>query len=312
MNRKAMAVYAVFSLSVCAGIWTAVGGGKSIATQYLPSGCAQPTRDDHYVGLSVPGFPPTVSNLKALEAKFQVQPSAVSMYIPLGMKLDMSAVTAVCAQGALPIIEIDSDTIPLGKVAAGDFDLVLRGYASDIKRLGVPVAIDFDHEFNAGFSAWGYGHQSAKNFIATWRRMVSLFRSAGVTNVIWIWNPATDGVGTAQLSDWYPGNSYVTWTGLDGYFTTPESTFQAVFSPTIANLKTFTNKPIFIDETGANPTSQRVRAINSLFAGVESTPNIMGLVWFDYGKTPGHDWQIENDPPALAAFRAGATAYSNS
>jgi len=292
------------------------GGGKPVALASSAARpiypCATPARHTHYVGLSVPGFPPDRSNLTALERKFQISPSAISIYMPLGMKIDMSAVTTVCAQGALPVIEIDSDAIPLGKVAAGDYDAVLTSYADDLKALDYPVAIDFDHEFNTMIYAWGAKDQSPANFIAAWRHVVELFRRVGADDVTWIWNPATNGKYTVPIRPWYPGDAYVSWVGLDGYFTDPQSTFQTVFGPTLADLTTFTRRPVFIDETGANPASQRIRAIDSLFDGVERTPAIKGLVWFDYGSAAGRDWMIQYDPGALAAFRARAASYAKS
>jgi hypothetical protein len=231
------------------------------------------------------------------------------MYMSLGMKIDMSALTTVCAQGALPVIEIDSDRIAFRKVTAGAYDAVLSSYAKELKALNYPVAIDFDHEFNVTVSPWGPKYHGAKDFVNAWRHIVTLFRKVGANDVTWIWNPATIGRGTVPIRPWYPGSAYVTWVGIDGYFTAPQSTFQTVFGPTLADLKTFAKQSLFIDETGANPASQRVRAIDSLFSGLKRTPAIKGLVWFDYGKAPGHDWQIEGDTTALAAFRAGAKSY---
>jgi mannan endo-1,4-beta-mannosidase len=322
MSHKILAVCAAaVAIAVCTGAWTTNGGGLEKAAPSSSSSpsptespiypCTLPSRSSHYVGLSVPGFPPDVSDLTALENKFQVQASAVSMYMSLGMKFDMSALSTLCAQGALPIIEIDSDGIAFRQITAGAYDAVLTSYAQELKALNYPVAIDFDHEFNYTNSHWGPKYHSAKDFVNAWRHIVTLFRKIGADQVMWIWNPATNGKGTVPIQPWYPGNAYVTWTGLDGYFTTPQSTFQTVFGPTLADLKTFTHLPVFIDETAANPASGRVRAIDSLFSGVERTPAIKGLVWFDYKKAAGRGWQIEDDPSALAAFRAGAERYLN-
>jgi mannan endo-1,4-beta-mannosidase len=317
MNSKVLVACAATIIAVCVGAWN-IAGGRADKPASSPSPtalpiyrCAPLARDNHYVGLSVPGFPPDMSKLTTLEKKFQVQVSAISMYMSLGMKFDMSALTMICEQGALPVIEIDSDGIAFGQVTAGAYDAVLTSYAKELKALNYPVAIDFDHEFNAAASLWGPRYHDAKDFVSAWRHIVTLFRTVGANDVTWIWNPVVNGKGTVSIQPWYPGDAYVTWVGLDGYFTAPQSAFQTVFGPTLADLKTFTKLPVFIDETGANPASQRVRAIDSLFSGAEATPTIKGLVWFDYSKAPGRDWQIEDDPAALAAFRAGAETYSN-
>jgi mannan endo-1,4-beta-mannosidase len=316
MGPKIVATTAAVVIAASVGAWNIAGGavGKPRPSSNQKSssvyGCAQPSRISNYVGLSVPGFPPDKSKLTAIENKFKVRASAISMYISLGINFDMSALRTLCAQGTLPIIEIDSDRISFRQITAGAYDAVLTSYAKELKALNYPVAINFDHEFNYTVSPWGPRYHAAKDFVNAWRHIVMLFRKIGASRVTWIWNPATNGYGRVPVRPWYPGSAYVTWIGLDGYFTTPQSTFETVFGPTLADLKTFTKLPVFIDETAANPASQRVRAIDSLFRGLERTPAIKGLVWFDYDKASGRDWQIENDPAALAAFRAGEKSYS--
>jgi mannan endo-1,4-beta-mannosidase len=316
MMPKVVAAGAVVVIAASAGAWRIADGGAGnlrpapsvkVSSAYV---CALPSRSSKHVGLSVPGFPPDKSKLTALENKFKVRISAVSMYMSLGMNFDMSALSTLCAQGTLPIIEIDSDRIAFEQITAGAYDSVLASYAKNLKALNYPVAIDFDHEFNYTVSPWGPKYHSAKDFVNAWRHIVTLFRKVGANRVTWIWNPATLGQGRVPIRPWYPGSGYVTWVGLDGYFTTPKSTFETVFGPTLADLTTFAKLPVFIDETAANPASGRVRAIDSLFSGVERRPAIKGLVWFDYDKAPGRDWQIEDDPAALAAFRAGEKRYS--
>ena len=46
----------------------------------------------------------------------------MSYYISLGKALDIDAVSSLRASGILPIVEIDSDKIPLRDIAAGTED----------------------------------------------------------------------------------------------------------------------------------------------------------------------------------------------
>jgi mannan endo-1,4-beta-mannosidase len=265
---------------------------------------------DHYVGFSADGFPPHHGDLAAIEQASGITPAAVSLYISLGATLDMSAVRSICAQGALPIVEIDSDQLRLTSIARGSQDEALAAYARDLAQLHAPVAVDFDHEFNGSWYDWGRNHQSPAAFVSAWRHVVTVFRDNGAANVTWIWNPAVFIRGTSSnYKSWYPGDSYVTWVGLDGYFTKPQSTFDNVFTPALRVLRKFTQHRVFIVETGANPAAGRVRAIKSLFAGLAATPSILGFIWFDYDSEGGHDWMINHDPGALAAFRTAARTY---
>ena len=54
---------------------------------------------------------------------------------------------------------------------------------------------------------------------------------------------------------WWPGSSYVTWVGIDGYYLKPSWKFAPLFGPTIGVVQELTADPILIAETGAVPAS---------------------------------------------------------
>jgi hypothetical protein len=66
---------------------------------------------------------------------------------------------------------------------------------------------------------------------------------------------------------------------------------------------------LLIVETGAEPGKQRMAQIDSLFAGLKATPQIVGFIWFNYDKGPGHEWALQRDAAALAAFHEDAVSY---
>jgi hypothetical protein len=92
--------------------------------------------------------------------------------------------------------------------------------------------------------------------------------------------------------------------GIDGYYTSPNIKFVSLFGPTIVAIRTLTNDPILIAETGAAGAHQPA-SIADLFAGIRSY-QILGFVWFDADTRK--DWQLIS-PPATTAFRQGAAAY---
>lgn len=291
-----------------AGHGTSAPSPASVLTHAPTCGAKKP--GGHYVGLSVSGFPPDATKLDATKQATHITPGIVSYYIGIDTVVRTSTVQSLCSQGALPLVEIDSDKISLSKIAGGAEDSVLTQDALKLGTLQIPVAVDFDHEFNGPWFDWGYTNSKPKDFIAAWRHIVSIFRSNGATNVIWIWDPNVKSRQTTpDLKAWYPGNSYVTWVGLDGYFYGHWDTFDSVFEPTMRQIRSFSDRPFLIVETGANPASGRVRAIRSLFQGAQKVPDLLGLVWFDYDKYTNHNWLINNDSAALAAFHAKAVEY---
>jgi mannan endo-1,4-beta-mannosidase len=124
--------------------------------------------------------------------------------------------------------------------------------------------------------------------------------------VIWIWNPnVISAEPQLQLSAWYPGDAYVSWVGVTGYFgNTGPDTFDGVYGPTMQEIRTFTSKPFIIAETAVQTGPDAVTAAQNLVSGVRQLPDVLGFIWFDYNKD-GVDWRIETRPDVKAAVAAG-------
>jgi len=125
--------------------------------------------------------------------------------------------------------------------------------------------------------------------------------------VTWLWTINTiqkDG-GVPPPGPWWPGNSYITWVGIDGYFTNSSSVFASVFGPTIVDVRSLTHDPILISETSATPVASQPAKIGDLFAGIHLY-GLLGFVWFD--AIDKVDWRLSS-PAAIAALRRGAEMY---
>ena len=132
-----------------------------------------------------------------------------------------------------------------------------------------------------------------------------LFRSMWTVNIV---GPSTPGP-----APWWPGNSYVNWVGIDGYYRVPSARFATVFGTAIVDVRELTSDPILISETAAEPSDDQSAKIADLFAGVH-TYGLLGFAWFDANdlsiSTPGkvQYWRLSS-PAALAAFRQNAKAW---
>ena len=271
------------------------------------AGCGK-TAHGRYVGISVPH----TALIAPTEKAMGITANVVSLYYSIGQAVDMNTVESLCARHMLPILEFDSDAIPVSQITAGAADPYLKNLAQQIASMHEPVGVDFDHEFNGKWYHWGYRYIAPAEFVAAWRHVVTIFRQNGASNAIWVWNPNVTMEApstTGDLQPWYPGNAYVNWVGLDGYYFSAGQTYANIFDHTIDQVRALTNDPIIIMETGASTVSGRARAITDLFSGAAQTRGLLGLIYFDYDKGTGHDWYINNDPPALAAFKSGATGY---
>jgi hypothetical protein len=201
--------------------------------------------------------------------------------------------------------------VSLRSIADGGQDGYLVSYANEVRDFRKPVILSFGHEMNGNWYPWGYSHTTPQEFIAAWRHIVTVFRQQGAENVTWLWtvNVLVDRQHEISNPDlWWPGDSYVTWVGLDGYFFAAGESFKGLFGQTINQVRALTRKPVLISETGAAPQSGQAAMIDGLFRGVMSD-GLLGLVLFD---APGkRAWQIDDNPAAIKAFSVAARDYAH-
>jgi mannan endo-1,4-beta-mannosidase len=208
--------------------------------------------------------------------------------------------------GSVPLIQIDPDPVKLSNVTRGKYDIWLRSYARSVRAFGRPVILSFAHEMNGSWYSWGAGHVAPSVFIAAWRHVVEVFRSAGASNVTWLWTVNSVNAAGSPLQVWWPGSAWVDAVGIDGYYYGSSSTFTSVFGSTVTEIRKFANDPILISETAIGPVAGPAK-IGDLFAGIRAD-HLLGIVWYDMAQNdpPYHqDWRLENNPTMLTAFRAG-------
>jgi len=207
----------------------------------------------------------------------------------------------------------DQPAYRLSAIISGKYDGYIRSWAEGIAGLPYPVVVRFAHEMNGFWYPWC--EQSNGNrrgdYIKAWRHVHDIFTAADAENVSWLWSPNVTYPSASPLKNLYPGDQYVDWIGLSGYYGTEGHEgyvpFDAIFRGTFAELKTFTSKPVVITETGAtNASRQQARWIKEMFAQLPRYPNVIGVIWFETVKEI--DWRIATVPASAAAFAAGAAA----
>jgi mannan endo-1,4-beta-mannosidase len=198
----------------------------------------------------------------------------------------------------------------LAKIAGGDYDGFLTEWANGIKDLGYPVAIRFAHEMNGYWYPWcesANGNQ-AGDYVKAWRHVHDLFERAGAGNAIWVWSPNVVYENATPLATLYPGDSYVDWVGLSGYYGTAGmetyQTFDQIFRPTLSEIKGISHRPVVVTETAATDAQGRKADwITDLLQSLPKHPEIIGFLWYESVKET--DWRIAASPAAGAAFAQG-------
>jgi mannan endo-1,4-beta-mannosidase len=261
-----------------------------------------------YLGLFTPPSPASYSGVSAFTAATGVAPGVVVYYSAWNEPFRRSFAVAAARHHAIPLVQVNPTGIRLAAIAAGRYDPYLRSYAAAVRGVGGRVILSFGHEMNGDWYSWGYHHARPAAFVAAWRHIVTVFRQQGADNVTWLWtvNVIEKRPHIPSPAAWWPGRSYVTWVGIDGYYLRPSSKFAPLFGPTIKAVRALTLDPILISETAATPAAGKAAKIADLFAGVRAY-GLLGFIWFDIDKN--RDWRLAG-PAAIAAFRRGAQNLS--
>lgn len=256
-----------------------------------------------YFGAALDGAPASLDPVRDFTTKVGKQPNILLYYAAWGDEFDAQAIRNARAIGALPVMEWEPFKPSIADIADGGSDDYIRKFATAVQKLNLPVAISFAHEMNGFWYPWGTEMTSPADFVRAWRHIHDLFLEVGASNVIWVWSPnVINPLPSVPLKPLYPGDSYVDWIGVIGYYTdSGASTFSTLFGPTTATVREFTTKPILILETAAEDSERKRKDIADLFSGVAASPDVIGFIWFNYVKRA--DWRIDSDPSALAQFK---------
>lgn len=271
---------------------------------------ALPTTPGSYIGLYADGVPYSYGGVEKFTSFTDIKPQITSYYSGWLEPFDLRFATTASERGAVPLVQIDPSGISLAAIASGQYDAYLIAYAKAVRAYRHPVILSFGHEMNGYWYSWGYQHTPPAVFVSAWRHIVTVFRMHGARNVTWLWtiNIIHKRANVPSPRPWWPGSSYVTWVGIDGYYDNTSSTFSSLFGPTITSVRAITADPILIAETAVAPAAGQPAKIADLFAGVRLY-GLLGFIWFDSVRV--FDWHLSS-PAAVAAFRRGAETLHRS
>jgi uncharacterized protein (TIGR03437 family) len=126
------------------------------------------------------------------------------------------------------------------QVAAGTYDTQIGYLVSGLRQLATPAYLRIGYEFN-GLSWNGY---SPAPYAQAFIHVTNALRAAPDIEVATVWDASADGV--SNVTDYYPGDSYVDWFGLNLF---PDSDFTNSLVPAFMSLSTAHNKPVLVGES---------------------------------------------------------------
>ena len=212
----------------------------------------------------------------------------------------------------------DEPMYSLKNIIKGNFDAYITKWAEDAKSWRNPFFIRFAPEMNGYWTPWseGINGNTAGEFVKAWKHVHDIYTAVGATNATWVWGPNVPYAGSAPLSEFFPGPSYVDWTALDGFnwgTTTKDNswlTFSQVFSSAYNAILRLTKKPMMIAETSSVEQGGSKAAWISDAYSVELPnhfPAIRAIVWFN--QITRQNWSVDSSASALAAFSSAIKAH---
>jgi beta-mannanase len=204
----------------------------------------------------------------------------------------------------------------LDEIIAGMHDDLIRTRAEGARDLGAEIFLRWGHEMNGNWYPWsgamnGGADGGAEKYIAAYRHVHDLFVEVGATNVVWVWCPLVTDVPAAAWNHWtqyYPGDEYVDWVGLDAYNwgTSSSCCVWQSFPTLVAALYAdyAGKKPLMLPETAsAEVGGDKGAWIDEMHSSLMSQFSaIKAVVWFDINKET--DWRVASSPGALDAYKA--------
>ncbi|MEU9384920.1 glycosyl hydrolase [Streptomyces sp. NPDC048279] len=256
-----------------------------------------------YFGVALNGAPSSVEPVDAFAKTVGKKPNLVGSYSSWGDGFNAKGAQNVFGDGGLLYVSWEPYKPGLDKIADGSQDAYIKKYAASVRETNVPVAISFGHEMNGHWYPWGTKDTTPETFVKAWRHVHDVFEDVGATNVIWVWSPnVVNPVPSVKLKPYWPGDAYVDWVGIVGYWTaTGAHTFDTLYGPTRRQVSEFTDKPVLISETSSEPGERRRADVRALLGGVEADDDVIGFLWFNIPKRA--DWRIQSSPLALAEFK---------
>jgi hypothetical protein len=242
------------------------------------------------------------------------------------IKFPLTPLENVRRYGAIPIFSWNSTASPpsvdqpefsLGSLLSGTYDGFIREFAIKAKNWGHPFFLRFNWEMNGFWFPWseGVNGNTPGQYVAAWRHVHDIFTSVGADNVSWVWCPNVDLYNSlTPLGRLYPGDSYVDWTGLDGFNWGERrgspgwQNFNQVFHRTYKRIvrRVARGKPLMLAEVASTDRGGSKPAwIRDMLQKVRHRyRKIRAIVWYNVDDR-GTNWPIERRKKDRRAFRAG-------
>lgn len=298
--------------------------GLFFLISFLVCGCSAPPEDHlvegkisgNYFGCATGAFVSGMGNISPFESMTGKELAIVMWYIDWNASFPEKDLNEVRSRGAIPMITWEprlAAPYTLEAIASGEYDSYINNFAVSARKWKYRFFLRPMHEMNGFWYPWSGAQNGAttESFIRAWKRIHGIFADNGATNVTFIWSPNWESMpspeGWNRIQNYYPGDQYVDWVGIDGYnFGSPSRTFSEIFSAPYLSIEVFASKPMMVAEFSSTNEAGKGSWITAAFGNIKDDyPKFKAFVWFNVDKsTLGEtDWRVNSTPEARTAYR---------
>ncbi|MEY4512468.1 MAG: hypothetical protein RLZZ450_4590 [Pseudomonadota bacterium] len=194
---------------------------------------ALPLRDRAQIGAYVQGLPyfeKSAREFNALEKRLASKLTILSGFVDWDYVFGEPRDVALSAKGTRTILHswephctAEGKCVSFGAIVRGEHDAYLQRIADSMRAFPYDLYVRPWGEMNAEWSAWQPGSGKPRagttaEFVAAWRHVRVFFRSRGIHNLKFVFNPdASNDSTTVPIAELWPGSEYVDVLGIDGY-----------------------------------------------------------------------------------------------
>lgn len=265
---------------------------------------------------------------KTYETLVQKEMAVGMFYVNWDTDFPKSVCDGYAANGTIPHVSWEpfGATNSLANIISGSRDAYIKKWAQAAKAFSKPLFVRWALEMNGDWYDWdgthtggatltGFGDPTKpdgpERFVAAHRHIHDLFKAEGVTNVSWVFAPNIISYPTVdwnKIANYYPGEAYIDWLGLDGYNwgnTNSGSweSFDQVFRGPYTTITSLGPQPVMIAEfASAEIGGNKAEWIKDAFAKIKSGyPKMKAITWFNINKET--DWRVNSSDATLKAFQ---------
>jgi hypothetical protein len=203
--------------------------------------------------------------------------------------------------GAEPVLHM-MPAMSMADIAVGKDDAYLRSLARQVSGYGHPVVLSFAPEANGTWYQWGWTRTAPSQYQAAWKHVMAQFTS--VRNVTWMDTVNVSYPGAGPMAGYVVPGVMI---GIDGYygFGSQGMDFNAVFTPTLSQVRAHTKAPVMISETAIQGSRDQAARIPGLIQGAREN-HLAGVIWFNQDRGKGQHWTLTS--AGAAALRQSLAA----